>query len=66
MLLTFGFSIVMARGLLPFATAVTLGCFALSHLAAMVLAAPWTYGYKTILPLHLAFLFAVVTALAAS
>ena len=64
-LLTFGFSIVMARGLLPFATAVTLGCFALSHLAAMVLAAPWTYGYKTILPLHLAFLFAVVTALAA-
>ena len=28
----------------------------------MVLAAPWTYGYKSILPLHLAFLFAVVAA----
>ena len=30
--------------------------FAVSHIAAMVLAAPWTYGYKTILPLHAAFL----------
>jgi len=27
--------------------------FAASHLAAMVIAAPWTYGYKTILPLHI-------------
>jgi hypothetical protein len=30
--------------------------FAVSHIVAMVLAAPWTYGYKTILPLHLVFL----------
>ena len=27
--------------------------FAASHLTAMVIAAPWTYGYKTILPFHL-------------
>jgi len=26
--------------------------FASSHLLAMVVAAPWTYGYKTILPFH--------------
>jgi hypothetical protein len=30
--------------------------FGLSHLAAVVLGTPWTYGYKTILPLHLLFL----------
>ena len=27
--------------------------FAASHLTAMVIASPWTYGYKTILPFHL-------------
>ncbi len=30
--------------------------FGVSHLAALVIAAPWTYGYKTILPLHMLFL----------
>lgn len=30
--------------------------FAISHFIAMVIAAPWTYGYKSILPLHLVFL----------
>jgi hypothetical protein len=30
--------------------------FGLSHIAALVIAAPWTYGYKTILPLHMLFL----------
>ena len=34
--------------------------FALSHVAAMVVGAPWTYGYKTILPLHLAFIVGAV------
>ena len=61
-LLTLGFFIAAARNLLPLATAVTLGCFALSHVAAMVLAAPWTYGYKSILPLQLVFLFATGAA----
>ena len=28
--------------------------FTVSHLLAMVIAAPWTFGIKTILPLHLA------------
>jgi hypothetical protein len=41
---------------LPPRLALVLGAFAVSHLAAMVIAAPWTYGYKTILPLHVAFL----------
>ena len=36
----------------------------MSHVAAMVLAAPWTYGYKTILPLHAVFLFGSVYLLA--
>jgi hypothetical protein len=41
---------------IPRALAFVLCAFATSHTAAMILAAPWTYGYKTILPLHLAFL----------
>jgi hypothetical protein len=36
---------------------VVLATFAVSHLAAMVIAAPWTFWYKNILPLHLVFLF---------
>lgn len=31
---------------------IAIGSFALSHLAAMVVATPWTYGYKTVLPFH--------------
>jgi hypothetical protein len=34
-----------------------LGLFVVSHLCAMILAAPWTFGMKAILPLHGAFLF---------
>ena len=39
------------------ATAAAVLTFAVSHLLAMVVAAPWTFHYKAILPLHLAFLF---------
>jgi len=38
-------------------TAVAVVTFAVSHLLAMVVAAPWTFHYKSILPLHAAFLF---------
>jgi len=38
--------------------AIALVTFAVSHLAAMVIAAPWTFHYKSILPLHAVFLFA--------
>jgi len=58
-LLLAGFALFVAALLLrrmPRPLAVVLGSFAVSHLAAMVVAAPWTYGYKTILPLHAAFL----------
>jgi hypothetical protein len=41
---------------IPRTLAFVLCAFAVSHTTAMILAAPWTYGYKTILPLHLAFL----------
>lgn len=44
----------------PAATAAVLLTFLASHFAAIVIAYPWTYGYKTILPVHLVFLFAAV------
>lgn len=41
---------------IPRAQLIATGSFAVSHLVAMVVAAPWTYGYKTILPFDLALL----------
>ncbi len=41
----------------PGTTSAVLLTFTLSHLAAVTIAYPWTYGYKTILPVHLVFLF---------
>jgi hypothetical protein len=41
---------------IPRVLAFVLCAFAVSHTASMILAAPWTYFYKPILPLHLAFL----------
>jgi hypothetical protein len=38
---------------IPRAVVIAISAFALSHLTAMVVAAPWTYGFKTILPFHL-------------
>lgn len=45
---------------LPATTSAVLLTFVVSHLAAITLAYPWTYGYKTILPVHLVFLFAAM------
>lgn len=45
---------------IPWALQYAIVTFALSHLAAVVIAAPWTYGYKTILPMHVAFLVGIV------
>jgi hypothetical protein len=42
---------------IPRGVTLVVSAFALSHVASMVLAAPWSYVYKPILPLHLAFLF---------
>jgi hypothetical protein len=42
---------------IPRVLAFVLCAFAVSHTAAMILAAPWTYVYKPILSLHLTFLF---------
>jgi hypothetical protein len=38
---------------IPRPVLIAITTFAVSHLVAMVVAAPWTYGYKTILPFHL-------------
>jgi hypothetical protein len=42
---------------IPRNVALVVSAFAVSHVVSMVLAAPWSYVYKPILPLHLAFLF---------
>lgn len=47
-----------ARRQLPRNTSAVLLTFLVSHLAAITIAYPWTYGYKTILPVQLVFLFA--------
>lgn len=47
----FGLSLWTRR--IPRPVAAALLTFAASHLLAMVVAAPWTYGYKTILPFHI-------------
>jgi Glycosyltransferases involved in cell wall biogenesis len=39
---------------IPRPALIAISSFALSHLAAMIVATPWTYGYKTILPFHFA------------
>lgn len=38
-------------------TAIAVSTFAVSHVLAMFIAAPWTFHYKSIVPLHAAFLF---------
>ncbi len=55
--LPFLFTWAIATKRIPRATAIALVTFALSHLLAMVVAAPWTFHYKSILPLHAALLF---------
>ncbi len=47
----------LLSGRVPGRTAAVLVAFLVSHLAAVVIAYPWTYGYKTIIPVHLVFLF---------
>jgi len=52
-LIPIAFFVAARAGRIPRAILITITAFAASHLAAMVIAAPWTYGYKTILPFHL-------------
>ena len=56
LLLSALFVAVLVRRRLPLPLGIVVCTFALSHVIAMVMAAPWTYGYKTILPLHAVFL----------
>jgi hypothetical protein len=58
------FVAAMALGRVPRVLAFVLCAFAASHITAMILAAPWTYGYKTILPLQVAFLLGATLLLA--
>lgn len=48
------FLIALFAKRIPRSTAYVLLAFLASHLVSMVLGAPWTYGYKSILPFHLA------------
>jgi hypothetical protein len=41
---------------IPRPVMITVTAFAVSHLIAMVVANPWSYGYKNIIPFHLALL----------
>jgi hypothetical protein len=50
------FGIALWSGRIPRQLRNALLVFGASHLIALVIAAPWTYGYKTIAPLHLLFL----------
>jgi len=48
------FALALWLGRIPRAPRQVLLVFLVSHLIAMIIGAPWTYGYKTILPFHLA------------
>jgi len=54
------FVLAIATRALPWHLALVLVAFSTAHVAAMMIAAPWTYGYKSILPLQAVFLFAAV------
>lgn len=56
--------VAVFRRRVPRATVVVLATFVATHLAAVVIAYPWTYGYKTILPVILIGLFAGLHLLA--
>jgi hypothetical protein len=58
------FVLAIAVRRVPRVQAFVLCAFAVSHIAAMILAAPWTYGFKTILPLQVAFLLGATLLLA--
>lgn len=55
--LTVLYAIAIFARRIPADVRFVIGVFTVSHIAAMVLAAPWTYGYKSILPLQAVFLF---------
>jgi hypothetical protein len=56
---TIGFLFALKTKRIPWAVQTVLLAFAGSHLAAIVIATPWTYGFKTIVPLHLAFIIGI-------
>jgi hypothetical protein len=50
------FALAVGARRVPRALLIAITTFVLSHLAAMIVAAPWTYGYKSILPFHIVLL----------
>jgi len=55
--IVFAFALKTKR--IPWAVQTVLLAFAASHLTALVIATPWTYGYKTIVPMHFAFILGI-------
>jgi 4-amino-4-deoxy-L-arabinose transferase-like glycosyltransferase len=58
-LFTILFGVALWTGRMPWAIRNTLLVFTISHLVAITIASPWTYGYKTILPFHAALLLGI-------
>jgi len=50
------FALALWTKRMPRPVRVAVSAFAASHVAAMVVATPWSYGYKNVLPLHAMFL----------
>jgi hypothetical protein len=55
--LTILFAVASLYRRIPKVILVVLITFAVSHVIAMVIAAPWTFSIKSIIPLHIVFLF---------
>lgn len=55
--IAFAFALKTRR--VPWAFRTVILAFTASHVVAVVIATPWTYGYKTIVPMHLVFLVGI-------
>lgn len=59
--IAFAFALKTRR--VPWSVQTVILAFSASHVAACVIATPWTYGYKTIVPMHFAFILGIAFVL---
>jgi len=64
--ISLAFAFLLWAKLIPRDLKAVILVFLLSHLAAIMSAVPWTYGYKTILPFHLVMLICIAFAIPVS
>lgn len=55
--IAFAFALKTKR--IPWSVQTVILAFSASHVAACLIATPWTYGYKTIVPMHFAFILGI-------